>query len=51
MTPTAVTTLITDNITVFGTQAFVILTAFVLLGISFIGFYFGWNKLRRLAGF
>lgn len=49
MTATSGTTIVTDAVTAFGTQAIVVLGATVAVATGLLVFYFGWKKLRGAA--
>jgi len=46
MDATDIAPILTDGITDFGTQALVVLTALVAIGIAFYVFRWGWRKVK-----
>lgn len=49
MTAAATQELITSSVTDFGASALVVLGAIVAVGVGFIVFKMGWNKLKSVA--
>jgi len=46
MTSTAMTTVITDTLTAYGTALAVILGAVIAIGVAYLVFRFGWRKVK-----
>jgi len=49
MSTSSATTLITDNVTNFGTAALAVLTAIIAVGVGLLVFRWGWRKIRGVA--